>query len=65
MVSYLEICGYQCALTKGYVGKMEHYWITLPDGRIVDPTSDQFSEDMPEIYIGVKPNHYKVRINRG
>jgi hypothetical protein len=31
----------------------EHYWIKLPDGRVLDPTFDQFcSEEPVPIYIG-------------
>lgn len=31
----------------------EHYWIALPDGRVLDPTYDQFFEEEPEpVYIG-------------
>lgn len=31
----------------------EHYWIKLPDGRVLDPTFDQFcSEEVVPVYIG-------------
>ena len=40
-----------------------HYWLTLPDGRIIDPTASQFKtpdgQPMPDIYIGAKPDWYK------
>jgi hypothetical protein len=36
-----------------------HFWITLSDGRIIDPTISQFNgwgrEDMPHVYFGKKP----------
>jgi hypothetical protein len=40
----------------------QHFWLELPDGRILDPTADQFAtpsgEPMPEVYIGVRPGWY-------
>lgn len=34
-------------------GYLEHWWIKLPDGRVLDPTFDQFcSEEPVPIYIG-------------
>lgn len=35
-----------------------HYWIKLPDGRIVDPTARQFNCKFPESYIGACPKNY-------
>ena len=61
LVSYLEFCGYPCELVKGCIGNKEHYWLGLPDGRILDPTADQFNESMPGVYIGEKPSHYCVK----
>lgn len=44
--------------------RISHFWITLKDGRIVDPTASQFNkmgnEDMPNVYIGDKPSWYKI-----
>jgi hypothetical protein len=40
----------------------EHYWLELEDGRILDPTADQFTtptNPMPAVYIGMKPDWYK------
>ena len=54
----LQMDGVECELTSGMVGDMEHYWIELADGRIIDPTADQFSENMPEVYIGARPENY-------
>ena len=40
----------------------EHCWLTLSDGRILDPTADQFRDPdgkpMPAIYLGSKPEWY-------
>lgn len=63
LASYLQFCGYNCKLTEGVVGMWNHFWITLPDGTIIDPTADQFNSTyipMPKIYIGPLPEHYKV-----
>ena len=41
----------------------QHFWLELPDGRILDPTASQFvapdGSMMPQIYLGKKPSHYK------
>ena len=60
LAGYLEFCGYQCELVKGFIGNYEHYWIALLDGRILDPTADQFNDNMPRIYIGKQPSDYEV-----
>ena len=38
----------------------EHCWLELEDGRIIDPTYDQFFEKglKPKVYIGEKPDNY-------
>lgn len=75
LVSYLEFCGCPCKLVCGYIGDTEHYWIALPDGRILDPTADQFNDNMPEpdnmpnpkmprVYLGIKPSNYKTDMER-
>jgi len=54
--------GYETTLIEGDFGLTNHYWLRLTDGRIVDPTADQFSRPdrrMPKIYIGPKPEWYK------
>jgi len=54
-------------LTEGWLknDKVEahHYWLTLSNGDIIDPTASQFNyfncfEKMPDIYIGEKPIWY-------
>ncbi len=61
---YLRLCGYDCRVTEGKVGKYQHFWITLKGGIIVDPTANQFKKPngskMPSIYIGEKPVWYKA-----
>lgn len=67
---YLSMLGVETVLVKGVFHKsaaesvhMEHYWLRLPDGRILDPTADQFTGDegqpMPKVYIGALPDGYE------
>ncbi len=59
----LVLSGFDVKLVEGEVETKDcvlgHYWLELKDGRILDPTADQF-ENMPKIYIGEKPEFYKV-----
>jgi hypothetical protein len=66
---YLGMLGYETKLVKGEIDVsadyvIGHYWLALPDGRIIDPTADQFEsptgEKMPEVYIGERPEWYRV-----
>jgi hypothetical protein len=49
----------------GAVGEWQHTWISLGDGRILDPTADQFNRNaalrMPQVYLGAHPAHYEMR----
>lgn len=59
--SYLSgVFGIAAELVKGDCRHVEHYWLRLPDGRILDATADQFARNMPPVYLGNKPRHYKV-----
>lgn len=74
LCSYLNVIGVDCVLKSGYVTMppntgwgpdstfMKHYWIELPDKRILDCTADQFSKhlckDMPKVYLGEKPTWF-------
>jgi hypothetical protein len=65
---YLSMIGYKSRLVQGEIKPSvdiltNHYWLELPDGRIVDPTADQFStpeRPMPQVYIGKLPEWYHV-----
>lgn len=67
--SFLSLCGVNTKLIKGKVVGEKfvwgHYWLELSDGRIIDPTCDQFNIEgglaMPKIYIGEKPKEYKIK----
>lgn len=64
--SYLKFLKVEGALVEGFVTIGEcitnHFWILLPDNRIIDPTADQFNgykdRNMPKVYLGEKPNWY-------
>lgn len=37
-----------------------HYVLSLPDGRILDPTADQFpAMGLPAVYLGPRPDAYE------
>jgi hypothetical protein len=65
---YLSACGLETELIEGEIkiGKdiHNHCWLKLPDGRILDPTANQFKtpdgKDMPITYLGKKPKWYKL-----
>ena len=62
LAGFLPLCGYEAELTEGQINGYQHFWLTLPDGQIIDPTADQFTRpdgtDMPVVYIGEKPDWY-------
>jgi len=70
---YLHITGFKTKLTEGTIKLIghnkgviiNHFWLTLKDGRILDPTADQFNgmghDDMPKVYLGKKPDYYKTK----
>jgi hypothetical protein len=40
---------------------MEHFWLEMDDGTVIDPTADQFKElRLPPVYIGARPKAYLV-----
>lgn len=64
---YLSFAGVQCGLEKCWIadrksGHWQHYYLRLPNGRILDPTASQFNRmlgrQMPLVYIGDKPDWY-------
>ena len=66
---YLSFLGFKTALIEGEIDCGDHivghFWLRLPDGRICDPTADQFSipeRAMPPVYIGEKPNWYEETV---
>lgn len=62
--SYLQFMGIENKLVEGEVETPNelwgHYWIKLPDNRIIDPTAGQFkSLNLPSVYLGELPPQYK------
>lgn len=57
-----------CVGTPPYPTAGTHYWIELEDGRVLDPTADQFNGDSatkyPEIYLG-EPTEIHPRSRAG
>jgi hypothetical protein len=59
LVSYLNFCGIECSLTEGELnGIYHHFWITLSDGRIIDPTANQFG--LLNVWARKQPSYYKA-----
>ena len=60
LVTLLNMNGVESSLRDGTVkfeiGEINHFWIELADGRVLDPTADQFNrillEKMPKVYLG-------------
>lgn len=56
LVGLLNAYGVDCDLAEGDLGECNHVWIALPDGRVLDPTADQFNDfgfaPMPPVYLG-------------
>lgn len=62
--SYLSMIGVDNELVEGEVETTDHiwghWWIKLPDNRIIDATASQFTElNMPAVYFGELPKQYK------
>lgn len=56
--AYLSACGIESTLTEGELnGIFHHFWITLADGRIIDPTANQFG--LLNIYVRKQPSYYR------
>lgn len=62
LVTLLNMRGVKCrAFTTTTIrvtyGSCNHVWIGLGDGRVLDPSADQFNDqglNMPEVYLGPK-----------
>lgn len=57
-LGFLGVAGCKLAQAEGVsctFGTTNHYWIELRDGRVLDPTADQFNDmghDFPPVYLG-------------
>jgi hypothetical protein len=63
----LTLEGHAVKMSHGWIldeegDEIAHTWLRLSDGRIIDPTADQFKKPdggkMPRVYIGEKPEWY-------
>lgn len=60
LVTLLNMSGVKSTMREGAVqfeiGSINHFWIELADGRVLDPTADQFNrilmDKLPKIYLG-------------
>jgi hypothetical protein len=59
---YLSSCGVETELVEADFGHTNHFWLRLPDGRILDPTADQFG--LSPVYLGKLPTKY-IKALRG
>lgn len=57
LVAFLSAIKVDATLTEGEVNEYHHFWITLSDGRIIDPTADQFG--LLNIYVRKPPSYYR------
>ena len=51
LVTLLDIHGVKAELMESETETCNHVWLRLADGRVLDPTSDQFGE-LPPVYLG-------------
>lgn len=54
----LSACGVNSELVETDLGECNHLFLVLDDGRVLDPTADQFNywrkENLPPVYLGKK-----------
>lgn len=55
--SLLSISGIETELVEVEFPGINHFYLRLLDGRILDPTADQF--DLPAVYLGPVPEKYR------
>jgi hypothetical protein len=59
---YLSMLGYETEVVEADFGNVNHVWLRLPCGCIIDPTASQFSGPtlkLPKVYIGKEPEIYQ------
>lgn len=55
----LDIAGIETEMVEAHFSEINHVWLRLKDGRILDPTADQFG--LEAIYLGPLPLIYETR----
>jgi hypothetical protein len=67
LVTLLNMYGVKCEMVSGEDDERNHYWLKLADGRVLDPTADQFNGSqhrrLPPVYLG-KPTAIHRRFSR-
>lgn len=59
---WLSVCGVETEMVEANFVEINHVWLLLPNGDILDPTADQFGLD--PVYIGRLPFAYEARTAR-
>lgn len=59
LASLLSMYGVNAEIVEGEIdlgegSTLNHFWLRLTDGRVLDPTADQFGDlfDLPPVYLG-------------
>lgn len=57
LAAYFGAMGFPVKTVDGDLGHLNHIWIALPDGRVLDATADQFNRmfpamNLPPVYLG-------------
>lgn len=66
LAGYLNFIGMPVKIIEQSFGWRRHCWLEMADGRILDPTADQFRYrliSLPPVYIGQLPEIYKEWMN--
>lgn len=62
LVTLLGLYGVEAKLMESETDACNHIWLLLADGRVLDPTADQF-EGMPPVYLGPPTTlHHDARL---
>ena len=57
LAALLRFYGVRCRLAEGDAGPCNHVWIRLSDGRVLDPTYDQFG-GRTAVYLGQRQDEH-------
>ena len=64
---FLQTLGVKSEVTVGDIGFANHVWLTLDDGRILDPTIDQYSQydwcPKVKVYLGKELPFYQAIVD--
>ena len=55
LAGHLQFLGVKCTTAEADLGWINHVWIVLQDGRVLDPTASQFNGELgewPPVYLG-------------